>query len=328
MGPILVTGSSGHLGEALMRSLERDRLEAVGLDHRPGRFTAVTASICDREAARRALEGVRVVLHTAALHKPHAATHPAEQFIETNVRGTLVLLEEAVRAGVDAFVFTSTTSAFGSALRGSPGEPARWISEDVSPVARNIYGVTKTAAEELCELFARRDGLPLIVLRTSRFFPEEDDDPEIRRAYGLENSQANEFLYRRVDIADVVAAHRLAAQRAKTLGFGRYVVSATTPFRRSDAVRLGTDAEAVVAERFPDFRRLYALRGWRMFPTIDRIYDNRRARDELGWRPRYDFQHVLDCLAGSRDFRSLLSLEVGAKGYHDAPFEEGPYPVA
>ena len=53
------------------------------------------------------------------------------------------------------FVFTSTTSAFGRALTPPPGAPAAWITEDVAPVPRNIYGVTKTAAEDLCELVHR-----------------------------------------------------------------------------------------------------------------------------------------------------------------------------
>ena len=64
-----------------------------------------------------------------------------------------------------------------------------------------------------------------------------------------------------------------------------------------------------------------------MFPEIDRVYDNARARSELGWRPRYDFRHVLECLARRQDFRSTLARDVGAKGYHDTTFSEGPYPV-
>ena len=85
-----------------------------------------------------------------------------------------------MRAGVGAFVFTSTTSAFGARSRPPPGAPASWITEDVVPVPRNIYGVTKVAAEDLCELVHRDHALPCVVLRTSRFFPEPDDDPDER----------------------------------------------------------------------------------------------------------------------------------------------------
>src|SRR5215510_12370071 len=195
---ILVTGSAGHLGEALMRTLHADGREARGVDIRPSPFTNSVGSICDRDLIARCMRGVRGVLHAATLHKPHLATHGARDFVETNVTGTLVLLEEAVAAGAEAFVFTSTTSAFGSALTPAPGEPAAWVTEDVPPIPRNIYGVTKVAAENLCEMFHRQQRLPTIVLRTSRFFPEEDDNAAIRESYELTNAQANEMLNRRV----------------------------------------------------------------------------------------------------------------------------------
>ena len=107
------------------------------------------------------MAGVRAVIHAATLHKPHVATHARQDFVDVNVSGTLTLLEEAVRAGVGAFVFTSTTSTFGSALTPAAGEPAAWVTEEVAPVPRNIYGVTKLAAESLCELFARKERLPV-----------------------------------------------------------------------------------------------------------------------------------------------------------------------
>src|ERR1051325_9253799 len=172
---ILVTGSSGHLGEALVRVLRSQRREVTGLDVLASPFTSGTGSVSDRDTVRRCLAGVTTVLHPATLHKPHVGSHGRQDFVDTNVTGTLVLLEEAAAAGVASFVFTSTTSAFGRALTPAPGEPAAWVTEDVTPVPRNIYGVTKTAAEDLCELVHRDLGLPVVVLRTSRFFPEPDD---------------------------------------------------------------------------------------------------------------------------------------------------------
>jgi UDP-glucose 4-epimerase len=122
----------------------------------------------------------RAVIHTATLHKPHVVTHSWQEFVDTNISGTLVLLEEAAAAGVQSFVFTSTTSAFGAALSPASGRPAAWITEEVVPVVKNIDGATKIAAEALCELFQKERGLPAIVLRTSRFFREPDDDPKAR----------------------------------------------------------------------------------------------------------------------------------------------------
>ena len=96
---------------------------------------------------------------------------------------------------MEAFVFTSTTSALGGALTPAPGDPAAWITDNVVPIPKNIYAVTKVAAEDLCELFHKTRRLPVVVLRTSRFFPEEDDDRKVREAYDLANIQANEMLY-------------------------------------------------------------------------------------------------------------------------------------
>src|SRR6185437_6686080 len=189
---VLVTGSSGHLGEALMRTLRGNGRAAIGLDIIPGPFTDALGSIADRALVARLMQGVEAVLHVATLHKPHVATHAREAFVETNVRGALTLLEEAARARVGAFVMTSTTSTFGDALKPPPGQPAAWIDERVAPVPKNIYGVTKTAAEDLCQLFHRNEGLAAIVLRTSRFFPEEDDDPAMRDAYPGDNAKRSE----------------------------------------------------------------------------------------------------------------------------------------
>ena len=166
-----------------------------------------------------------------------------------------------------------------------------------------------------------------MVLRTSRFFPEEDDDPEARAAFADANLKANEFLFRRVAIEDVVAAHLVAAERAPSIGFGRYVISATTPFRREDAARLRTDAAAIVRQRVPGWEDEYARRGWRMPRSIDRVYDNALARRELGWRPKWDFGAVMARLGETGDIRGPLAKVIGEKGYHPGA-REGRRPQA
>ena len=157
----LVTGSSGHLGEALARVLRDNGEDVSSIDIIDGAFTSHTGSIVDRDFVRERMKGVDAVLHAATLHKPHVATHARQDFVDVNISGTLNLLEEARAQGVSSFIFTSTTSAFGNALTPPPGAPAAWITEDVVPQPKNIYGVTKLAAENLCELFHRKDGLPL-----------------------------------------------------------------------------------------------------------------------------------------------------------------------
>jgi nucleoside-diphosphate-sugar epimerase len=313
---VLVTGSAGHLGDALTRVLRDRGYRVTGLDVQDSPSTDVTGSITDRDLVRSCLQGVSAVLHTATLHKPHVASHDQQDFVDTNVTGTLTLAEEAAAAGVGSFVFTSSTSAFGRALTPAAGQPAAWITEEVTPVPRNIYGVTKTAAENLCEIIQRDRGLPVVVLRTARFFPEGDDADEVRTAYPDANVKANEYLYRRVDLQDVADAHLLAMERAAGIGFGRYIISATTPFTRDDLPGLREAAPDVVRRRYPDYPEVYQRLGWRMFPAIGRVYVNAEARADLGWAPRYDFRRVLDAVAAGQDFRSPLARAVGAKGYH------------
>jgi nucleoside-diphosphate-sugar epimerase len=324
---ILVTGSAGHLGEALMRTLGESGHERVGVDVLASPYTDLQGSIVDRDFVRGAMRGVDAVLHAATLHKPHVATHRRQDFIDVNLTGTLNLLEAAADAKVGAFVFTSTTSAFGRALTPPPGEPAAWLTEEVVPVPKNIYGVTKVAAENLCELAHRDTGMPCLVLRTSRFFPEEDDQPHVRDAREDANNKANEFLYRRVDIEDVVDAHLLALAKARDIGFARYIISATTPFTYEDVQDLRTDAASVVNRRVPGYEDVYASRGWSMFPGIDRVYVNERARREIGWVPKYDFARVIDLIRAGQEPRSPLARAVGAKGYHPQVFADEPYPV-
>ncbi len=313
---ILVTGSAGHLGEALMRTLGESEHDAIGVDVLASPYTDLQGSIVDRDFVRGAMRGVDAVLHAATLHKPHVATHRRQDFIDVNLTGTLNLLEAAADAKVRTFVFTSTTSAFGRALTPPPGEPAAWLTEDVVPVPKNIYGVTKVAAENLCELAHRDTGMPCLVLRTSRFFPEEDDQAHVRDAREDANNKANELLYRRVDIEDVVDAHLLALANARDIGFARYIISATTPFTRNDLAELRADAPAVVRRHVPEYAAEYAGRGWTMFESIDRVYDNAKARAELGWRPKVDFARAIARLRETDDIRSPMAQTVGSKGYH------------
>lgn len=323
----LVTGSAGHLGEALVRTL-RERGEAVvGMDVKSSPGTDVVGSVADRGRVEEAMDGVDAVLHAATLHKPHVVTHSRQDFVDTNVSGTLALLEAAQQSGARRFVFVSTTSMFGHAMRPAPEAPAVWVSEELRPTPRNIYGVTKTAAEDLCELAHRRDGLPVLVLRTSRFFPEIDDSEARRAALGDANLKTVEYLNRRVDIEDVVDAVLLAREKAEEIGFDRYIVSATSPFEEEDLTALRGHAPEVLAERVPEAGDLLDALGWSMIADVDRVYDNGRARERLGWSPRHDFLTTLRRAADTGDWRSPLALRIGHKGYHDVEFEDGPFPV-
>lgn len=310
-----------------MRVMSNAQHDIVSIDIKASTYTSHVGSITDRAFVKACMQGVDTVIHTATLHKPHVATHSKQDFIDTNITGTLNLLEEAVAQGVKSFIFTSTTSTFGDVLTPAANEPAVWVTEELQPIPKNIYGVTKTAAEDLCRLFYRNHKLSCIILRTSRFFPEEDDRKAVRQLYTGANSKANEYLHRRVDVEDVVAAHLLAVEQAKEIGFGKYIISATTPFTESDLAALAIDAPSVVSRLFPDYPDIYASLNWKMTPSIGRVYVNDKARKALGWQPMYDFRYILDQLKQGRDYRSQLAIAIGEKGYHGQAFKDGPYPV-
>ncbi|MGE2814161.1 NAD-dependent epimerase/dehydratase family protein [Mycobacterium heidelbergense] len=321
----LVTGSSGHLGEALVRTLRARGADTVGLDARPSKWTNVVGSITDPGLTRELMADVDVVFHTATLHKPQLAFVPHQAFLDTNIGGTQTLLDAAVAAGVRAFVMTSSTTVFGDALVPSPGRPAEWIDESVTPIPKNIYGVTKAAAEDLCQLAHRNDGLPCVVLRVARFFADGDDMPHVHDGRSDDNVKANEYASRRVALEDAVDAHLKAAQQAPSLGFGRYVIAATTPFTRDDMAELRTDAESVFARRVPVAAAAWRERGWRFPDRLDRVYVNARARQELDWHPRFDLDAIAARVARGDSVRTPLSQLVGVKEYPSSSYHLGVF---
>ena len=293
---ILLTGSSGWLGRFLAPRLREEGHEVTGLDVAPGADTDVVASVADRAAVERAFadHGIEAVIHAGALHKPDIARYPEAAFWAVNAEGTRNLLEAAVAAGHDRFLFTSTTSLLISeTIRSGKGERAAWLDEDSPPAPRNIYGVTKVEAERLCRDAHERHGLAVAVLRTGRFFPEDDDTD--RDLYGP-NHKANEFLGRRLTVEDAAEAHVVALTKAPALGFETFILAAPTPFAPIEAEEMIRDAPAVIARHFPDSAELYAKAGWTLPERIERIYDPRRAERLMGFRCRSDFAAILDAL--------------------------------
>jgi nucleoside-diphosphate-sugar epimerase len=293
---VLLTGAAGWLGRHLTPRLMALGHEVAGLDIAASPWTDILGTVADRALVARAFAqcGFEAVVHAGALHKPDIARFPAQAFLDANVTGTLNLLEEAAAARA-RFVFTSTTSLMISrAIRAEEGEAAVWLDETAGPLEpRNIYGVTKLAAEGLCRIA----GVPCVVLRTARFFPEADDTHEDIDGANL---KANELLYRRLSVEDCAAAHIAALERAPEIGFGVFVVSAPTPFRREHAAELKRDAAGLIARLYPEARALYAQKGWRLPASIGRVYDASLAEASLGFRAAGDFAAVLAALREGR----------------------------
>jgi UDP-glucose 4-epimerase len=293
---VLLTGSSGWLGRFLAPKLRTAGHRVVGLDVVAGEATDVVGSVADRVTVERVFadHGIEAVVHAGALHKPDIARFPETSFVDVNVMGTLNLLRAAASARHDRFVFTSTTSLMISReIAEAKASAAVWLDEATGPLEpRNIYGLTKLTAEGLCRLYSFEHGLNCAVLRTGRFFPEQDDT---ERGWSGENLKANEFLHRRLTVEDAAEAHVVAFEKTPA-GFEVFVISAPPPFVRSDAEALKTDAAGVVVRYFPEAASLYARRGWRLPASIGRVYDPAKAERLLGFRASTDFAAVLRAL--------------------------------
>ena len=308
----LVTGSAGHLGHALMLELRKHGHTPIGLDIKASEHTTLIGSLADREFVTSIFHRykIRYILPTATLHKPHVGSHSKTDFIQTNIQGTLNLLEES---NPEAFIFTSTTSTFGKALSSAVNGVA-WIDETVVPIPKNIYGVTKMAAEDLCQLVHEQRKFPVLVLKVSRFFPEQDDNMD--QDIPDENLKVCELCYRRIDIEDVVTAHVAALRKAKEVGWAKFIISAPTPFRRDDD--LGTDPLRTLERTRPRYVEILQRLNWRM-PRLDRVYDSSKAMKVLDWTPVYTFERALESIDRGKEWRSELSLKVGCRGYHSIP---------
>lgn len=298
---ILLTGSSGWLGRHLAPLLKSRGDEVTGIDIAPGAHTDLVGSVADRDLVFRTVahRGIEAVIHAGALHKPDIARFTRQAFVDVNLTGTLNLLEAAAEAGHTRFVFTSTTSLMvRSDVRAGAAEAgAWWMDEEFGPLEpRNIYGLTKLAAENLCRLVSRESGMAVAILRTGRFFPEDDDTHAVPSGPNL---KANELLNRRLTVGDSALAHLAALERIE--GCETFVLSAPPPFAREEAGELAINARAAIARHFPDAACLYEQRGWVLPERIERVYDPAKAERLLGWRAQTDFASVLAALAEGRE---------------------------
>jgi len=269
---ILVTGSSGRIGCSIAERATHGH-EVIGLDVKDGPFTTVIGTITDRHLVDHLCSRVDAVIHTAALHAPHVGTMPDEDFRQTNIFGTQVLLRASLSGSVKHFIYTSTTSLYGQAL--IPKDRAVWVTENLTPVPRDIYDETKIAAEKECAQAAQA-GLPCISLRMSRCFPEPEPLMAIYR------------LYRGVDPRDVAQGHMLALS-SNLKGFQIFNISAATPFRPVDTPELLSNARAVILKYYPWAEKEFAHRSWQLPESIDRVYAIGKAQKMLGYLPEYNF---------------------------------------
>ncbi len=222
--PVLVTGSAGRLGREIVLLLRHHGYSVLGVDLAASPTTDVVLDIRDAAAVLTLVQGVGAVIHTAALHGRHYDLRvPRLDFVRTNVEGTLNLLNGCAAHGIRKFLYTSTTSIYGQAM--VHPDQAVWVTEELVPQPRDIYDITKQAAEALCRDFFEKEGLEITVLRVGRFLPEPA------------NLAANHRLYRGLDERDGAQAHLLALEKSFPT-FEVFNIAAGSPFERSDAAQL------------------------------------------------------------------------------------------
>jgi len=303
---VVVTGGAGFIGSNLVHywSREHPSDELIVIDkltyagnrrsieslEREGRLRFEHADICDEEAMERILPGTDLVLNLAAdTHVDRSIGDPAP-FVQTNVVGTLVLLEAARRHRIGRFHQVSTDEVFGalaldrSAERFTPESPYR---------PRNPYAASKAAADHLVMAYQHTYGVPATISNCgNNFGPYQHPEKLIPRAivrllsghkiplYGA-GANVRDWIY----VEDHCEALDVIAHRGEP---GRtYVVGADGEHTNLEIVtaiasRLGRDASAI--EHVPDR------------PGHDLRYalDSHRIRSELGWRSRMTFDDGLD----------------------------------
>jgi UDP-glucose 4-epimerase len=228
---ILITGGAGFIGSHLVEHFQ-DNAEVRVLDNlRSGHKHNLTnfqhefieGSILDRETVRRAMQGVDYIFHLAAMISvPESMSKPIE-CDEINTRGTLIVLEEAAKAGVKKLVLSSSAAIYGD-------NPVTPKVETMLPEPKSPYAITKLDGEYYCKMFADEKRLPTACLRYFNVFgPRQDPKSQYAAAVPIfidravknlpitifgDGEQTRDFIF----VKDVVAANVFFATQPSATG--------------------------------------------------------------------------------------------------------------
>lgn len=284
---IIVTGSSGKLGQVTVDTLRKRGHIVSGVDIIPSRTTDFILDIRNYQHVLSLTKGYDAIIHTAALHGRHMdLKYTREDFIETNITGTLNLLNACVYNSIKRFLFTSTTSIYGNAMIDT--EKAVWVTEELPILPRDIYDITKQCCEELCKDFFDKEGIITSVYRVGRFLPESI------------NLMLNHRLYRGLDERDGAQALALAVEYNFNT-FEIFNISSGSPFDIDDLVLLKKNPTQVLINKMPKIIDIYKSNSWELPSTIDRVYVCDKAKTILGYIPKYTFDYMInnnnDCIS-------------------------------
>jgi dihydroflavonol-4-reductase len=318
-GAVLVTGASGFIGSAIAHALRRENYQ-VRVLVRPSsprtnidpRDEVFTGDILDRSSVAAALSGARYLIHAAADYRLWA---PSEyEMMRTNVEGTRIVMQEALRAGIERIVYTSSVATFD--LRGAtPADETRTMPAEE---AIGAYKRSKIIAERLVDDMARTDALPVVVVNPSTPIGPRDVRPTptgrmlIEAAAGRMPAFIDTGL-NFVHVDDVAAGHVIALRQGQ-IG-ERYILGGENITLR----QLLTDVAELVGRRPPKVRLPRAMlypfafaaemiahvSGTTPFATVDGLrmsryhmyFDDAKARRELGYRSRPYREGIAEAIA-------------------------------
>lgn len=300
--PILVTGCAGFIGSHLAERLVEDGHEVLGVDNlcdfypvsekrrnlagalASGGFRFVEADIRDADAMRALFAEAkpRAVIHLAAMAGVRPSIEAPAYYTAVNVDGTVSLLDAAVAADCERFVFTSSSSVYGNNAK-VPFAEDDPVDEPISP-----YAATKRAAELLCHTYHRLYGLAVFCVRPFTVIgPRQRPDLAIHRflrrleeerpipMFG-DGSSSRDYTY----VDDIVTGHLAALERCgspELPGFRIYNLGNDRPHRLSEMIELIGE----VTGREPRIERLPDQPG-----DVARTWaDLTRSRSELGYHP-------------------------------------------
>lgn len=300
---VLVTGAGGfigsHLAERLATLGARTRAlvqyNSAGswgwLDASPVKdeIEVVAGDVCDRDSLQRAVEGVEVVFHLAALIAIPYSYHAPLSYVRTNVEGTLNVLQAAISAGAGLVVQTSTSEVYGTARRVP-------ISEEHPLQGQSPYSASKIGADKLAESFYLSFGLPVVTVRPFNTFGPRQS------ARAVIPTIITQCL-----VGDVVRLGNLSPTRdlnyiANTVeGF---LLAASTPEAVGETINLGSGREISIGDLAHLIARLMnrtitiESEEQRTRPEgseVERLLaDNTLATRLLGWKPQVTLEEGLE----------------------------------
>ncbi|HEY7063022.1 MAG TPA: NAD-dependent epimerase/dehydratase family protein [Chloroflexota bacterium] len=289
----LVTGGTGFVGANLARRLLADGHEVhllVRRGYRDWRLADVRAALefhevalADADGLARAVAAIRPgwVFHLAT-HGAYSSQRDVQRIVDTNVVGTVNLVEACLRAGFEAFVNTGSSSEYG--LKDHPPAETEWLEPN------SHYAVTKAAATLYCRYTAQSRGVCLPTLRLYSVYGPYEEPTRLLPTLilrGLDGhlpplvdpDVARDFVY----VDDVVEAYLLAATCADQEPGAVYNVGTGTQTSLRQVVAVARATLGIQAEP------AWGSMPNRRWDTTTWVADNRKIVRDLGWAPRYTF---------------------------------------